>query len=270
LIVVDELDPKGVPEYFSHRGTVERWWDPDTGPLRFHYEAELSILDERLEIDSHARILDVGTGRGRFALHLAERGRRVTAVDINPEMLEVAKEAAEKRGVAGRIDFHEARAEDLSALSEEPFDLVFCMELFDHLPDLRAALTSIGGVLAAKGYFVFTYVPSESLYGRIGNIYRWLRRRFRPQSMMISRTYSLAEVEALLAASGFALERHYGVGILCINAQTRLFRGSLLERAALAVARWEARRWPYYERPGLARRGAHVVGIARPLARSGS
>ncbi len=266
----EQLDPKRVREYFSHRGTVETWWDPDTGPLAFHYGAELSVLDDRLKIASDARVLDVGTGRGRFALHMAERGHPVTAVDINPEMLEVAREAASIRGVAGRIDFHEARAENLIELVGGGFDLVLCMELFDHLPDLNEALTSMRGNLGPDGRFVFTYVPSESLYGLVGNVYRFLNRKFRPGSTMISRTYSLAEIERLLSDSGFVLEGHYGVGVLCVNAQTRLFRGSLLERAALAVARWEARRWPYHEHSVLARRGAHVVGIARAAEGAGS
>jgi hypothetical protein len=81
---------------------------------------------------------------------------------------------------------------------------------------------------------------------------------------MISRTYGFAEVERTLRGAGFELEAHFGVGALCISAQTRFFGESVLQRAATALARAESRRWPYHRGTFLARRGAHVVGIARP------
>ena len=268
--MVDELDPKAVPDYFSKAGTVEQWWSPDTGPLAFHYDAELQVIDEQLVVAQNSNVLDVGTGRGRFAIHMAAKGCRVVAVDINSEMLGFAAKAAQEKGVGEEIEFNTSSAEDLSGIDEEGFDVVLCMELFDHLPDLGKALGQMRQRLRADGSFVFTYVPSESLYGLLGNIYRWLRRKFRAQSVMISRTYSLAEIEESLAANGFELDRHFGVGVLCINAQTRLFRRNPLSLAVLALARVEARFRPYHEGAILSRYGAHVVGIARPVDRKGN
>ena len=268
--MVDELDPESVSDYFSTAGTVEQWWSPDTGPLAFHYDAELKVIDDQLLTDESSRVLDVGTGRGRFAIHMAEKGCRVVAVDINSEMLAFAREAALERNVDERIDFYASNAEDLSRFDEEGFDVLLCMELFDHLPDLGKALGQMRQRLRPEGSFVFTYVPSESLYGFLGNVYRWLQRKFRTQSVMISRTYSLSEVKERLASNGFELDRYFGVGVLCINAQTRLFRKNPLSLAALGLARAEARCWPYHAGPILSRYGAHVVGIARPIEQEGN
>ncbi len=265
--MVDELDPKAVPDYFSNPGTVERWWSPDRGPLAFHYDAELAILDDHLKVDPAQHVLDVGTGRGRFAIHMAKQGCRVVAVDISREMLGLAKEAAREAGLDGQIRFHESSADDLSNLEEGKFDLVLCMELFDHLPDLGRALASMRAVIGPEGRFAFTYVASESIYGRLGNIYRWLKSWRKSDRVMISRTYSLAEIERQLAENGFELDDHFGVGVLCLNAQTRLFQDNLLFRLTLALARAEARRWPYHRGGRLARMGAHVVGVARPTTR---
>ena len=260
-----ELDPKAVPDYFSQPGTVERWWSPDTGPLAFHYDAEIRILDDHVDVGADFRVLDVGTGRGRFAIHMAKQGCRVVAIDINREMLAVARESARKLGVAEAIEFRESSADDLHGTEGEVFDLVLCMELFDHLPDLSRALAAMRRVLASGGRFVFTYVPSKSIYGLLGNIYRWLRGRWQRESMMISRTYSLAEVKRALSENGFELDEYFGLGVLCVNAQTRLFQDGLLARSSLALARAEARRWPYHSGRLLARMGAHVVGIAKPV-----
>jgi ubiquinone/menaquinone biosynthesis C-methylase UbiE len=259
---VTELDTR-VADYFARPRTVGEWWAPELGPLRFHYEAELQVLDDVLEVAPGERVLDVGTGRGRFGNWFAERGCRVIGVDLNPDMLEAARENARRLGLAGRFEVRRAGAEDLAALGEAPFRRVTCMELFDHLPDLGAALRSMRGVLEPGGELLFTYVPSESLYGMLGNAYRWWTARRRPQELLISRTYRLGAIRRALAASGFRLERWWGVGVLCINAQTRLFGDSPLARALLALARAEARRRPYHSAPWLARHAAHVVGLAR-------
>src|SRR3954470_19042167 len=46
-------------------------------------------------------ILDMAGGTGDVAFRMARRGARVTVADINPDMLEVGKERAERRGIAG-------------------------------------------------------------------------------------------------------------------------------------------------------------------------
>jgi len=56
------------------------------------------------------RIADIGTGSGIIAVCLAKHlpNCRVTAVDISPAALAVARENAEKHGVADRIEFVES------------------------------------------------------------------------------------------------------------------------------------------------------------------
>jgi 2-polyprenyl-6-hydroxyphenyl methylase/3-demethylubiquinone-9 3-methyltransferase len=258
-------DAERVADYFSRPGTVAEWWRPDEGPLAFHYDAELRVLEDALRVDPAWRVLDVGTGRGRFGLWFAARGCRVIGVDVSAEMLERAREQARARGLEAHFEARAGRADDLSGFEPASFDVVACMELFDHLPDLRASLRAMRRVLRPDGRFLFTYVPRESLYGKLGNVYRALRARFVPKDLMISRTWSFAEVNRHLRAEGFALERHFGVGALCISAQTRLFSDSVFQRLVTWIARQEAQRWPYHAGGFLARRGAHVVGVARPV-----
>ncbi|HXK21943.1 MAG TPA: class I SAM-dependent methyltransferase [Myxococcota bacterium] len=256
-------DAERVADYFSRRGTVTEWWNPEEGPLAFHYAAELRVLEDALAVDPSWQVLDVGTGPGRFGLWFASKGCRVIGVDLNPEMQERARESARHRGLESRFEVRAGRAEDLHEFEPSRFDVVLCMELFDHLPDLAAALVSMRRVLAPGGRFLFTYVPRESLYGMLGNVYRAWKSRRAPQELMISRTYGFAEVVRALRAAGLELERHFGVGALCVSAQTRFFGESAFQRAATALARAEARRWPYHEGGFLGRRGAHGVGIAR-------
>jgi len=256
------LDARAVSEYFAREGTVSEWWTPSSGPLAFHYNAELQVLEDQLGFDPSWRVLDVGTGPGRFGALFAGHGCQVIGVDLNPDMIEIARATARGLGVEDRFRVRHASAEDLSEFEDASFDVILCMELFDHLPDLSRALAEMRRKLHPEGRFVFTYVPSESLYGKLGNVYRWLRARTKPDELMISRTYSHEAASRALADAGLALERYFGIGLLCANAQTRLFGDNPLVRGLTAIARAESRRWPYYRTPVLARRGAHVVAMA--------
>ena len=67
------------------------WTDVECGA----YDADLELWDEMLE--GHDSVLDVGCGTGRVSLHLARRGRKVTAVDVDPRVLDALEQRAEER-----------------------------------------------------------------------------------------------------------------------------------------------------------------------------
>jgi release factor glutamine methyltransferase len=71
------------------------------------------------------RVIDIGTGSGNIAVAVARqhKGARVTAADVSPEALAVARRNAERHGVAERVSFVEG---DLFAAVDaaERFDFV--------------------------------------------------------------------------------------------------------------------------------------------------
>ena len=89
------------------------------------------------------RILDIGSGAGRYALPLQEEGRELVALDISPLALEVCR----RRGVR---DTFEGSVEDLAAARPRPFDTFLLMganlgllESREHAPRFLAALSSM-------------------------------------------------------------------------------------------------------------------------------
>lgn len=81
-------------------------------------------LLQRAPQEAPLRIADVGTGSGAIAVALAHRlpRARVTAVDISPGALAVARENAERHGVSEHIRFLESDL--LSAVAGESFDAI--------------------------------------------------------------------------------------------------------------------------------------------------
>lgn len=73
-----------------------------------------------------AAVLELGAGSGRVAFALAERGFRVTRVDLAPAMLAQARarQAAAPAAIAERLEFRQG---DMTALDlKRSFDLVIC------------------------------------------------------------------------------------------------------------------------------------------------
>lgn len=84
-------------------------------------------------------VLDVGCNAGFYSFQLAERGARVTAVDVDPHYLEQARWAAAQFGLTGAVEFRQMQVYDLARL-HETFDLVWFMGVLYHLRYPQLAL----------------------------------------------------------------------------------------------------------------------------------
>jgi len=101
------------------------------------------------------RMLDVAGGTGDIAFRVAERSRGfadITVADINPEMLEIGRERAEKRGLAD-IAFQEANAEALP-FDDASFDAYTIAFGIRNVPRIGVALAEALRVLKHGGRFL--------------------------------------------------------------------------------------------------------------------
>ena len=94
------------------------------------------------------RVLDIATGPGFFAIILARAGYRVTAVDLTPSMLEMARQNAGE--TADLIDFLEMDAEAL-AFPDGTFDVIVTRNLTWNLPHPAEAYREWHRVLRPGG-----------------------------------------------------------------------------------------------------------------------
>jgi SAM-dependent methyltransferase len=78
-------------------------------------------LLERVPVGPGMEVLDIAAGTGNAAIRAAERGARVTALDLTPELLDRGRERAAAAGV--EIDWVEGDAEDLP-FEDGRFDVV--------------------------------------------------------------------------------------------------------------------------------------------------
>ena len=98
------------------------------------------------------RVLEVGCGIGTDSINFARAGAQLTAVDLSGESLQIAEQRAGVMGVADRIEFVQANAEELtSAVSGEPYDLIYSFGVVHHTPRPERALAEMRALAAPGG-----------------------------------------------------------------------------------------------------------------------
>ncbi|MDH4908330.1 bifunctional 2-polyprenyl-6-hydroxyphenol methylase/3-demethylubiquinol 3-O-methyltransferase UbiG [Xanthomonas euvesicatoria] len=129
---------------------ANRWWDADgpQKPLHALNPMRLEYVSARLEL-AGARVLDVGCGGGLLSESMARLGAQVTAIDLAPELVKVARLHSLESGV--QVDYRVQSVEDLAAEQPGSFDAVTCMEMLEHVPDPTAIIRACASLLKPGG-----------------------------------------------------------------------------------------------------------------------
>ena len=100
-------------------------------------------------------VLDVAGGTGDIAFRIlnASPSARATVLDINGAMLDVGRERAEKAGLADRVDFVEANAQELP-FEAGAFDAYTVAVGIRNVPEIAVALGEARRVLKTGGRFL--------------------------------------------------------------------------------------------------------------------
>lgn len=98
-------------------------------------------------------LLEVGCGRGDFAIELALRKARVSCCDFSEAAIEIAKERAAASGVT--IDAIACDAEQL-AFPDNAFDYTLSCEVLEHVPNPKKMLAELYRVTRPGGRCLVT------------------------------------------------------------------------------------------------------------------
>jgi len=175
---------------------------------------EAEFLAKQLCLSDGSRALDVPCGAGRLAIELAARGCRVTGVDISPEFLDAARDAARDRAL--EIEWRRSEMRDLPWSSE--FDAAYCAgSSFGFLGEEgdAAFLEAVSRTLRPGGRFFADFKASESLLPnfreshemRIGDIEFRARNRYDPATGTMESFYTITRGD--LVENKRALHRIY-------------------------------------------------------------
>lgn len=165
------------------------------GPLH-HNRYRLMLREFPISIAPGSRIIDVGCGRGTFLEILRKRypDAVLCGVEYSQEGCKAASDHIRNCIQIGDI------LELSPRLAAEPYDIVVCGEVLEHLPDPGRAIDAIVSLLKPGGLAILT-VPGGMRY--------WSKQ---DEAAGHYRRFEYDEFASLVKDSGLKIERHYGWG----------------------------------------------------------
>ena len=124
------------------------------------------------------RVLDIGCGTGSSSVALAEQGAQVTAIDIDPGALQVARDRCRIYGLEANLSLMNANA--IAAFGANAFDLVVFSGSLEHMTNAErlAGLKGAWEILPAGGLLSVVDAPNRLWYfdGHTSQLpfYNWL------------------------------------------------------------------------------------------------
>lgn len=129
---------------------ADEWWDPNgklrtlhhINPVRLQFIEKNALLHDR-------KVLDIGCGGGLLTESLAQKQAVVTGLDISEQAVAVARDHSEHNGLT--IEYVNSNAEAYALDHAAEFDIITCMELLEHVPDVSSLLGACSKLLKPGG-----------------------------------------------------------------------------------------------------------------------
>lgn len=161
-------------------------------------------------------ILDVGCGFGRLALLCALRkASRVVAVDLSHPLIQTLERTVHLLNLRN-VETH---VKDVENLDFEPnqFDIIYCCEVIEHLPDPKKALRILNFVLKPNGSLILSTPNSLNTVGFKQKLlkifgYNWISPYGAGQPEL--HAFTPMSIRSLLASCGFEIKALRGAELL--------------------------------------------------------
>jgi 2-polyprenyl-6-hydroxyphenyl methylase/3-demethylubiquinone-9 3-methyltransferase len=194
-----------------------RWWSDEirwVRTLKNMVPGRLSYFDGFVDWQGK-EVLDLGCAGGFLAEALDDRGARVTGIDPARDAIAAARAHAEAGGRTIRYDVGVGEA---LPYEDGAFDAVACVDVLEHVADLRRVLREVARVLRPGGRFFYDTINRNAL-SRLAvitaaeDVLRLLPKGTHDPEMFITP----AELRAAMVAAGLEPEAETGLGPRGVN-----------------------------------------------------
>jgi cyclopropane-fatty-acyl-phospholipid synthase len=213
---------------------------PKSDTLEQAQVRKLQRATAKLRLRPNMTVAEIGSGWGAFAIHIAATtGARVTAINVSPEQIRIARENAAAAGVEGLVEFRQL---DYRAL-EGRFDRVVSVGMMEHvgIGHFDAYFGKIRSLLADDG---FAFVHCIGRMRPPGSTGPFIRKYIFPGAYVpsLSEVFAATERSALWVADMEVLRLHYHY---TLQHWRRRFAANRARAVELHDERF-CRMWEYY------------------------
>jgi len=103
----------------------------------------------------NGRILEVGTGKGHFAIELVKRGYKLTSVDVSSEDQKIAMLNLAYCGFEDSVELKTENAENMG-FKDASFDMAFLVNTLHHLKDPFKVLSELMRIISLDGKLIIS------------------------------------------------------------------------------------------------------------------
>lgn len=137
--------------------SASQWWNPDAKVYALYYlnPCRFKYFDHYIPNWQHLKVLDLGCGGGFTCEFLAQRGAQVFGIDPLHNCIDTAK----RHAIDSKLDinYQQGFAENLP-YSDNFFDVVVCVDVLEHVANLKKTIAEIHRTLKPNGLFCFDTV----------------------------------------------------------------------------------------------------------------
>lgn len=146
---------------------AHEWWNIDgefrtlhqINPARVEFiKSHINLIDKK--------VIDVGCGGGILSESMAKAGANVTAVDLAPQSIEVAKLHLYESNL--NIDYQCVDISNIAINEPISYDVVTCMELLEHVCNVDEIISNCAKLIKTGGLAFFSTInknPKSYLLG---------------------------------------------------------------------------------------------------------
>ena len=145
---------------------IEQWYDKEYDEwerLKRHkieFDITKRYFDEYIT-GENLEIFDIGGGPGRYSIYLAEKGHKVSLLDLSKRNIEVAKKKSAEKNIKLEAYIH-GNALELGEY-EQKYDVILLMGPLYHLikeSDRKKAIEGAMGLLKPNGIMVASFISN--------------------------------------------------------------------------------------------------------------
>jgi cyclopropane-fatty-acyl-phospholipid synthase len=201
---------------------------------------KLQRIAAKLDLRPGMAVAEIGSGWGSLAIHLAQfTGARVTAINVSPSQISVARERAQAAGVSAQVEFREVDYRKLAGR----FDRVVSIGMMEHvgIGHFGEYFSKIGELLTEDGYALIHCIGRMTPPGTTGP---FIRKYIFPgvYTPSLSEVFAATERVGLWVADTEVLRRHYDY---TLQHWRDRFAANRTQAVAIAGERF-CRMWEYY------------------------